>query len=257
MPYSRTTAAPNLSYNEVDANTYSGDATPVNPLAAGETPGRQYVWHADPGVVTSNGTCLQARAVTGGTVGWRPLAAQTPVAASVSAWVTALQNDAKVNQSVVDMAGEINNFFFSQSLMGGTLFLHAAPIWEDAHLEFCVNGTIASTALQNNIEMTPQRTLVDESFMPDLYLYYDRNLVDNYGNPTTGRVEAGDYQDFTNLPSDTDVAFNAYGGCDTGTRGAAGNPWGLTATAAPDAQPATGFMCDNQYETFGSPYQGG
>ncbi len=250
-------AAPNLSYNEVDANTYSGDATPVNPLAAGETPGRQYVWHADPGVVTSNGTCLQARAVTGGTVGWRPLAAQTPVAASVSAWVTALQNDAKVNQSVVDMAGEINNFFFSQSLMGGTLFLHAAPIWEDAHLEFCVNGTIASTALQNNIEMTPQRTLVDESFMPDLYLYYDRNLVDNYGNPTTGRVEAGDYQDFTNLPSDTDVAFNAYGGCDTGTRGAAGNPWGLTATAAPDAQPATGFMCDNQYETFGSPYQGG
>jgi hypothetical protein len=242
-------APPDLSYNEIDANTYTGDATPVTPLSSGDLPGRAEVWHADAPTLTSNNTCVATRSVSGGMIGWRPVVAQSTVAASVQSWVIALQNDASVNPAVAAMAAEIFNFFFNDSATHPSIFAEAPPIWLEAHLQFCVNGSISSTAEQPDISDNPEFTLVDQSFMPDLYLYYDGKLVNNNGAAATGPVQKGDFVNFSGT--------NNYGGCETGQTGNAGNPWTLSPGAPADAIPLTGHFCDNPGEDFGSPYPGG
>jgi len=164
-------APPNLNYNEVDANTYTGDATPVTPLSTGDLPGRALVWHADTPTLTNSNTCVAEREISGGEIGWRPVVAQSTVAASVEAWISALQNDGAVNPSVVAMAQQIFDFFYNDSGTAPSLFAQAPPIWEEAHLQFCANDSVSSTAEEPNTGDSPSLTLVDQSLMPDLYLY--------------------------------------------------------------------------------------
>lgn len=249
---------PDLNYDEVDANAFSGDATPEHPLSTGLAPGREYVWHADPASISGDGTCVVAHTIMGGMIGYRPLAAQTPVAASVTAWVKALQNDKKVNKAVSAMAVQLNQFYFSQKLLGGTLFLHAPPIWQDAHIQVCADGSISSAAFQPNIDDKPQRTLVDQSYMPDLYLYYDGRLVNDLGKPTSTPVQRGNFVNFSNISGVTAVVGTPFGVCDTTETGNAGNPWAMgLLRPPPNAVPASGQSCSNIGEFFGSPFPGG
>ncbi|WEO93435.1 hypothetical protein A6P39_005035 [Streptomyces sp. FXJ1.172] len=248
--------APNLSYNETDANFFSGDSTHVDPLSSRQAPGRDYVWHADEPSVSSDQSCVLVRTIMGGSIGWRPLAAQTPVAQSVSAWVSTLRSDARVAPPVADMAAELNNFFFSQATLGGTLFLKAPPIWQQIHAKVCADGTIASAAVVDNADETPRRTIADQSYMPNLYLYFDDHMIDNAGGPGTTYVHKGNFAEFANIPGVTSVNGDPYGWCDIAGRGAGGNPWNFEVVpvpSAPDARPKTGAFCDTSAE-FGNPY---
>ncbi len=245
-------ATPNLNYNEVDANTYTSDATPVTPLSTGHLPGRALVWHADTPALTNSGTCVAERAISGGEIGWRPVVAQSTVAASVEAWISALQNDSAVNPSVVAMAQQIFDFFYNDSGTAPSLFAQAPPIWQEAHLQVCANGSISSTAEEPNASDSPALTLVDQSLMPDLYLYYDGKLVTNTGAAATKPVQRGDFASFSNV-----LQPGGYYSCETGKTGNAGNPWTLSPGAPADAIPLTGNFCDNPGEDFGSPYPGG
>lgn len=249
-------SAPNLSYDEVDANLFSGDSTPVNPLVTRRAPGRDYVWNADEPTITGDQSCVIVRTIMGGAIGWRTLAAQTPVAQSVSAWVGKLKSDSRVASSVADMAGELNNFFFSQKTDGGTLFLRAAPIWQLIHAKVCSDGTVSSAASVDNRDETPRRSIADQSYMPNLYLYFDNHMIDNAGSPTMTYVHKGDFSDFANIPVANGDTGHAYGSCDIANRGDGGNPWDfvvLPVPTAPDARPQTGIYCDNQL-VFGNPY---
>jgi hypothetical protein len=248
-------AAPDLRYEELDANEFTGDATAVDPLGTGLLNGRAYVWHSDPATISPNHACVGARTITGGSIGWRPLSAQAAVAASVSAWVSKLQNDGAVNKSVTDMAGEIYNFFFKQGITG-TVFQQAPPIWQEVHLQVCTSGSISSTAEEPDIDDTPEFTLVDQSYMPDLYLYYDGHLVTNSGKPTTKPVQRGNFFNFSNAFFDVNVGV-PYGPCETGQFGNKGNPWNIGLGAPANAIPLTGNFCDNPGEDFGSPFPGG
>jgi hypothetical protein len=193
----------------------------------------------------------------GGTIGYRPLAAQTPVAASVSAWVAALQHDNKVNSSVTALAVQLNQFYFSQAMSGRTLFLKAPPIWQDVHVQICANGSISSAAETQNGDDRPMRTLADQSYMPDLYLYYDGKLVNNSGQPTTSPVQRGNFRNFTNIPGVTSEVGNPYGPCDVSQTGNGGNPWTIGVLTAPNTVPSTGMSCNFTGEFFGSPFPGG
>jgi hypothetical protein len=249
-------APPNLRYNEVDANTFSGDATQVDPYVKGLAPGRQYVWHSDPPQVTNSGKCVAAHAVTGGVIGWRPLAAQRQVAVSVTAWVDRLQHDKRVNGAVLAMAGEINNFFFSEATLGGSLLLHGPPIWQTTHIRVCVDGRISVGDQDGDRDDKPHINLVDQSYMPDLYLYFDNKLIDQSGRPASGPSQVGDFRDFSNIPDVTSLGGNPFGPCQVNVVGNGGNPWAIEPRDAPDTVPKIGKFCDG-HERFGNPYPGG
>lgn len=61
------------------------------------------------------------------------------------------------------VAFDTNNFFFSQTTLGGTLFLKAPPIWQQIHAKVCADGTISSAAVVDNADEPPQRTIADQS----------------------------------------------------------------------------------------------
>lgn len=261
-------APPNLTYNEVDANLFSGDATPIDPLQNDVTPGRDYVWHADSPTITDNGTCVATHTIMGGSIGWRPLAAQTPVWKSVVAWVRTLENDSRVNWAVQSMAVEIDKFFFAHpedvnnpASVPGSLFLNASPIWQQIHAKVCANGSISSAATVDNTDETPKRTIADQSYMPNLYLYFDNKMIDNAGAPTTGQVHTGNFSNFSNMPylNSWPSGGNAFGYCSVSDRGAGGNPWDIEPPgsgglgSAPDIRPKTGRWCDT-VQSYGNPY---
>jgi hypothetical protein len=250
---------PNLKYSETDANVFSGDATAVDPLGNMATPGRDYVWHTAPPSLSSDQSCMIVRSIMGGSIGWRTLAAQTPVAQSVSAWVSTLKNDPRVASPVADMAAEINNFFFSQATTGGTLFLKAPPIWQQIHAKICADGSIGSAATVANTDENPQLSIADQSYMPNLYLYFDNNMINNAGGPDTTYVHKGDFANFSNIPGITATGGHPYNFCDIYNRGDGGNPWDIEVApypTAPDFVAKTGSWCDTAQQ-YGNPYGGG
>jgi hypothetical protein len=197
---------------------------------------------------------VTAHTVMGGVDGWRPLSSQTPVAQSVSAWVSNLKNDSRVATAVSDMAAEINNFYFSQAVGGGTLFQDAPPIWQLVHAKVCTNGSISSGATVDNGDDVPQRTIVDQSYMPDLYLYYDNKMIDNYGALSGSPVQRGNWVNFSNIPGLNSVGGNPFAQCAIPSRGNGGNVWDIIPkTSAPGIRPKTGRMCDSVY-VYGNPY---
>lgn len=247
--------APNLKYSETDANVFSGDATQIDPLNARATPGRDYVWQAMPPSLTSDQSCMVVRTIMGGSIGWRPLAAQTPVAQSVSAWVDKLRTDSRVAPAVADMAAELNNFFFSQKTLGGTLFLKAPPIWQQIHASVCADGTISSAGIVDNGDETPHHSIADQSYMPNLYLYFDNHMINNAGGSGTTFVHKGDFASFSNIPGITSIGGNPFDKCDISTRADGGNPWGIAAVppTAPGVIPKVGRWCDTT-NSYGNPY---
>jgi hypothetical protein len=251
--------APNLKYNETDANSFSGDTTAQDPLGKAYTAGRDYVWHSDTPTLTSDQGCVIVRTIMGGSIGWRPLAAQTPVAQSVSAWVDKLSGDSRVAPPVADMAAEINNFFFSQKTAGGSLFLKAPPIWQQLHAKVCADGSIASAATVANSDENPQLSIADQSYMPNLYLYFDNHMINNAGGSGTTYVHKGNFVNFSNIPGITATGGHPYNFCDIFNRGDGGNPWDILVAPYPTAPgfvPKTGSWCDTAQQ-YGNPYGGG
>ena len=167
---------PNLSYNETDANSYTGDATPVNVVATGLAPGKAYLPHVFPQKVDSSGQCVATKVISGGTIGYRPLIGQTAVDNSVAAWaaaVTAAYQAGKLPAAVADAAGTIHSNFFDNhpADSNASLFGEAPPIWQNVSIQMCANGTVTSTALAPDSGQGNRLSLVTQSHMPNLYLY--------------------------------------------------------------------------------------
>jgi hypothetical protein len=224
---------PNLAYRELNANAYTGDSTSVaNPLATGTTPGEAYLPHVNPTTIDPTGKCVIVHATSGGTIGYRALDDQTGATdANVNAWGNQIQADATAGslpQQVADTAGDLYSMFFRGWSAGGqgSLFTHAAPIWQELHLEFCANGTVVSQQATVDTDDTPIYGLVYQSYMPDLYLYYDGKMINQTGAAATSPVQIGNFSDFTVLPV-TSGSGSAYGVCNIPNEGNAGNPWGV------------------------------
>jgi hypothetical protein len=226
-------SVPNLAYRELNANAYTGDSTSVaNPLATGTTPGEAYLPHVNPTTIDPTGKCVIVHATSGGTIGYRALDDQTGATdANVNAWGNQIQADATAGslpQQVADTAGDLYSMFFRGWSAGGqgSLFTHAAPIWQELHLEFCANGTVVSQQATVDTDDTPIYGLVYQSYMPDLYLYYDGKMINQTGAAATSPVQIGNFSDFTVLPV-TSGSGSAYGVCNIPNEGNAGNPWGV------------------------------
>lgn len=255
---------PNLAYSELNANTYTGDSTAVpNPLSTGLAPGEAYLPHVDPITLDSTGKCVIFHTTNGGTIGYRPLDDQTSSEdASMSAWVAAIQNGVtagKIPQSVADTAGDIYSMFFRGWGAGGvgegSLFTHAGPIWQELHFEFCSDGSIVTQQAVADNDDNPNHGPVFQSYMPDLYLYYDNKMVDEGGAPTTSPAQTGNFASFTTIPG---TGPSAYGTCNVSAIGNAGSPWGVPLPipgVSENFVPPTVTFCDDRtsYSDPGAP----
>lgn len=245
---------PDLSYDEVDANAYTGDPTHVaNPLVTGTTPGQAYMPHVSGPQVDSTGKCVTVKAISGGSIGYRPLDTQSGrTDANFSAWVGQIQNAVNAGQMPPQMATTAtdfyNMFFRGWGNTEGALFNGAPPIWQQVDTAFCSDGTVRSTQTTPNSDDNPQNSLVAQSYMPDLYLYLDGRLVDQSGHPTTGPVQKGDFVDFSNIPGVNSDGGNAYDNCNIALRGNGGNPWNIGPPApgvSQNANPRHLIYCDD------------
>lgn len=249
-------APPDFDYNEYDANAFSGDATPVEPLTTGLAPGRAYVWNAAPVTLSSDGQCVETRSISGGTIGYRPLVGQAAVDQSMSDWVNRLRSDSAVNGTIDDLAVQLYDFYFNPGRLDSSLFNNAAPIWQFLHLGICADGRVYSTESVANPDSPNVATLVDQSYMPNLYLYEDGQQIGQNGAPTTDAVQVGHFDLFANMP--VIGGQNSYGTCDT-SGGDNGNPWNINPVVDDaDIRPATGVYCDMPDSgSFGNPWGDG
>ena len=241
--------APNLVYDGYDLNTHSGDTTRVDPLASGVLPGRAYEVRSDASTLDASNRCVSTKFVSGSVIGYRPLAAQEAVRASVTSWTNRVRdvvNAGKAPRALQDTAAEINNLFFNGyegplnplTWAGGSLFLHAAPIWQQVNARVCVDGTVSTTLAAG----TGLQTIAEQGYMPDLWLYKNGTAINRNGAATTTAAQLGDYARFTNNPFIH--SENAYGLCNFASRGLAGNPWFIAAMENPDIRPNAVGYCD-------------
>lgn len=245
---------PDLSYDETDANAYTGDPTHVpNPLVTGTTPGEAYMPHVSAPQVDSTGKCVAVKAISGGSIGYRPLDTQTSrTDANFSAWVAQIQSAVNAGQMPPQMATTAtdfyNMFFRGWGDTEGSLFNGAPPIWQQVAMAFCSDGTVKSVQSVPNSDDNPQNSLVAQSYMPNLYLYLDGKLVDQNGHPTTGPVQTGDFVNFSNIPGVNSDGGNAYDNCNIAQRGNGGNPWNIGPPApgvSQNADPRHLIYCDD------------
>ncbi|MDI5969405.1 SGNH/GDSL hydrolase family protein [Streptomyces sp. SL13] len=230
---------PDLSFTEHDANYADGSDTAVaNPLVTGYIPARAYLPWSEPSAIDSTGKCIDTRSISGGADGYRPLGGAASTSANFGAYVTQLQNAEAaggVPQSVVDLANGIyETFFKSLSLsivpdsMDGSILYAAPPIWQEATVGFCADGSLVSTQTVPDADDSPGMNLVQQSYMPDLYLYYDNHMVNESGQPSSGPVQSGNFTDFSNMPFINANAGTALDNCDETNRGNGGNPWNIS-----------------------------
>ncbi|MBM9504146.1 golvesin C-terminal-like domain-containing protein [Actinacidiphila acididurans] len=236
---------PDLSYDEVDANTYTGDPTHVpNPLVTGTAPGQAYMPHVSAPQVDSTGKCVAVKSISGGSIGYRPLDTQSGrTDANFSAWVGQIRNAVNAGRMPPQMATTAtdfyNMFFRGWGDTNGSLFNGAPPIWQQVDMAFCSDGTVKSTQTVPNGDDSPENSLVAQSYMPNLYLYLDGKMVDQTGHPTTKPVQTGDFVNFSNIPGVNSDAGNAYDNCNITERGNGGNPWNIGPPAPGTSQNAT------------------
>ncbi|GAA1965128.1 hypothetical protein GCM10009838_23240 [Catenulispora subtropica] len=241
---------PDIGYQEIDANQFTGDATNVtNPLVTGYTPGRAYMPHTN--AATLDGDCVQVRAINGGSIGYRPLDAKDSVDAAMNTWTDQLNAAylaGRLPYSVYKTAVDIYAMFF-QGGHDGSLFNNAPPIWQELGIDFCAGSTGPKPLITNNKDVaSPQ--LVAQSYMPDLYLYYDGNMIGQDGKPATGPVQHGDFKDFSNIPVVNSIDGNPYDTCDLSDRGNGGNPWSINIWPIdfPDVRPDAVVDCATMTE---------
>lgn len=254
---------PDLSYQETDANTHTGDPTAVaNPLQSGYAPGRAYMPHYGAATIDSTGQCVGTAAITGGTIGYRPLDNQTVTDTKVNAWyqqLVAANAAGRLPKEVADTAGDMYSMFFrgvgAWPSPNGSLFNVAPPIWHNIKMAFCANGTIKSTQLVPNADDGNATAPVYQSYMPDLYLYLDGRMVSDAGHTSSSPVQGGNFVNFSNIPG-LNPANNAYDYCDVSQRGNGGNPWNVSVPPLTTGDPRPRFVryCDDPTSWFDETY---
>jgi hypothetical protein len=247
---------PDLSFNATDGNEYGTTVSVANPMSTGSTPGQAYVDRVQNDGIDSSGTCLDTKIVSGGSIGYRNLDAQPTTDANMSAWVAKLKSLASqgvVPKEVADAGGDIYALFFEKghltdpSDLTGSFFNLAPPIWQDVSMAFCGDGTVKPTHATDDIDDTPTMGMVYQSYMPNLYLYLDGHEVNETGQPATGPVQKGNFDEFSNIPGATGgEGQNAYELCAVDLRGNGGNPWEIEATPEnfPVGRPVEAEFCD-------------
>ncbi|MFG3589464.1 hypothetical protein [Streptomyces sp. NPDC047990] len=68
------------------------------------------------------------------------------------------------------------------------------------------------TRKEENGDSDPGNSPVWQSYMPDLYVYIDGTMTDGLGRPSSTRVHAGDWKNFSNFAA-TAPNGNAFGSC--------------------------------------------
>src|SRR5207249_966572 len=140
--------------------------------------------------------------------------------------------------------GELYNAFFHPGI-SGSVFQHAAPIWLQMNFKACADGSIKPDATLG--------TIVQASFMPDVYIFSGSVKVGQNGALTNSPVFSGDYTNFTNEPDFSST--NAYGACLISSRGRGGNPWVMGFFDSSNSIPSKVYYCDT--ETFFDPVDEG
>ncbi|HEU0132079.1 MAG TPA: hypothetical protein VFQ85_13910 [Mycobacteriales bacterium] len=239
---------PNLDYDNYDLNVYTHEATHVNANSTREFPGRAYRDHTSAPKLTDNGTCVALKTIGGGVIGYRPMLGAEVVSAEVDRWrddANAAVDAGRAPAVVGDFASEIFNGFYKTGI-AGALWNHAGPIWNQTSLRLCGTG-----------EVRPDpdlHTIVQASYMPDVYVYVDGQLTGQDGKPATGPVTRGDFRNFTNNPAAAPNG-NAFGLCDIGGRDRGGNPWSIALLDSVDTRPDHAVYCD--HDTFWDPGEPG
>jgi hypothetical protein len=251
-------ATPDLTYTTPDALEYGRTYT-ADPLQDGDTPGQAYFPHFRGARLNSDNTCVDFRAVGGGVHGYRAMIGHTSVNDNVKAWVDKVDNSPDTNFSVRRVAEDVYSMFFKISgdwnnNMWGTTIGNAPPIWHDIAAAFCADGSVKPTHKEGNGDADPSNGLVWQSYMPDLYVYIDGAMTDDLGRPSSTRVHAGDWKDFSNFPV-TAPNGNAFGSCDASGRGSGGNPWGVDPPVplfgdGPGNRPSKVLHCDDPGTEF-------
>lgn len=234
---------PDVSFTAQDANVYGRQVAVPNPMKTGITPGKAYPSKEDPATVDSSGKCVNTKVVSGGVLGYRMLDGQQSTDLAMQGWLSDLNSfvkQGKLPEEVAGTAGDFYSLFFRHGGINngnpeGSLFNFAPPIWQNASIAFCSDGTIHDTQNAINTDDGKGTGLVYQSYMPDLYLYYDGKMVDEYGKPASGPVQRGDFYDFT---------LHGYGGCQSAGRGNGGNPWDIALDTGDDARPSGAGFCD-------------
>lgn len=240
-------AMPDLSYSAVDLNSYTHATSSVDPSTNGITPGRAFRWRVSEPAPTDGGECVRIKAVSGGTIGLKPMVKNTAVAASVEAWrqrVRDLVSSGRAPQALANGADDIYESFFSQAGAPDTNapFHFAAPIWIQQDARFCADGRVL-----------PGTDRVAESgYMPDLYLFVDGRGIDLQGQLRSGPAQTGDFKRFTNPPTSYNPLYdrNPWSPCRTNPGDSAfldrrdGNPWELEFTTDEDESPDAARFCD-------------
>jgi hypothetical protein len=259
---------PNLSYAALNLHQYSGAMTAANPAVDGIAPGRAYKPYLEPSTLTDGGTCVRVKEVSGGTLGYKPMVLNASVRSAADAWrdnVKALVQAGTAPQAVLDGANAIHDVFFKKpvpaTLDGNSPFYLAPAIWIEQDAKFCADGSIRPGDGVN---------IADSSYMPDLYLFRNNNMIGLQGQGAAGPAQTGDFFHFANPGSDfyaanlfavqdpgnnpwDECTFDPASGQYNGRRN--GQPWPIRQTNLPlppttvdeDQNPSLVRFCDEQY----------
>ncbi|MFI6458685.1 hypothetical protein ACIBF6_44965 [Streptosporangium amethystogenes] len=242
---------PNVEFNMPDANRFTGLQTHVDPLGTGNVPGQAYIPNTRPAKMDADRSCFEVRALGGGVHGFRPMVGAAGVSENVSTWVDRIHADTRIPTEIKRLTGDIYSMFFKNlgpNNIAGSMIANAPPIWHQISMAFCANGSVKPTHRSSTAYYGVQNAIVFQSYMPDLYVYLDGQVVDNQGNPSNKPAQKGNWYEFSVAgPDDMGQPFNA---CNFRTVGSNGNPWAIKAPIPllgdpPSVRPVEGWYCDD------------
>lgn len=210
-------APPDLNYTSKDMNEHNGLETTTDTNSTGVLPGRAYAAMGLGPTIVEGGTCVRALNTSGGSIGYRPMLADSGATSSVARWKDEAENSPVVSDSVAAVAGEIYNAFFKPGITG-SLHNQAPPIWQELSFQLCTDGKIRP------YDGDP---ILRASHMPNQYLYLDDKAIDQTGAYTNSAspLLKGDFEAFSAVIDLTGHGM-PYGECGP-TTGRSGNPWGI------------------------------
>ncbi|MFC3978796.1 hypothetical protein [Streptosporangium jomthongense] len=243
-------AKPNVAFDMVDANQYTGKFTHVDPLGTSNVPGQAYIPNNRPAKLDADRNCTETRAVGGGVHGFRAMVGTPSVDANVSAWLDQVNAESRIPAEIKRMAGDIYSMFFryrGPNNMAGSMIANAPPIWQHISMAFCADGTVKPTHRSSTAYYGVDNAIAFQSYMPDMYLYLDGKMVNNQGVRSNVPAQKGSWFEFSSFGLDLGKPF-AY--CDFRGGTANGNPWSIQAPVpvlgdGPSMRPTRGWYCDD------------
>ena len=241
-------AMPDISYTAEDLRLYTHSSSAADPAADGLLPGRAYMDTKK--IEKTSPSCVVAKAIGGGSNGYRPMLAQEYVRNEVIAWrdrVRAMVNSGKAPASVATGANELqdklfNDITFSELVdanADGTLWYLAPPIWAQVEARVCADATVTPGPFP----------IAESSWMPDLYLFIDSVASGPDGSPKTCSpgsracaIRFGDFRRFTHMQWAGDDPYDQCDWLQAPPRN--GNPWQMMMNDAAGITPDKVKYCD-------------